>query len=316
MRQDGLDGRDGLEGPAEKADPAFPAAPALPAITSIHQHVAQARGRFREAGLSSKGAELDARLLAQYVLGWSIERFITCGNEPEPPDFAHKYETLVERRLGREPLAYIVGRQEFWGLSFEVSPAVLIPRHETELIVEVALELFPDRDRTLTVADLGTGSGCVAVAIASERPAARITATDISSVALEVARQNATRHGVADRIQFRSADLLDGLEGPFDLIACNPPYVAERDRRGLQPEVRDHEPDVALYGGTDGFHLVERLVHGAAVHLRPGGYLLFEFGLGQDERIESLIGGTGNLRLRELRRDLQGIARTAVVERV
>ena len=285
-------------------------------MTTIHQHVAKARGRFREAGLSSKGADLDARLLAQFVLGWSAERLITCGNEPEPPDFAPKYETLVRRRLGREPLAYIIGQQEFWGLSFEVSPAVLIPRPETELIVEVALELFPDPDRNLKAADLGTGSGCVAVAIATERPAARITATDISSVALEVARQNAARHGVADRIQFRCADLLDGLDGPSDLIACNPPYVAERDRRGLQPEVRDHEPDVALYGGTDGFHLVERLVHGAAIHLRPGGYLLFEFGLGQDERIESLIAGTNNLKLRGLRRDLQGIARTAVVERM
>ena len=302
MRQEGLDGRQGPEGSA-------------PAKT-LYQHVAGARGRLREAGLSSKGAELDARLLAQFVLGWSAERFIICGHEAEPLHFACTYEALVQRRLGREPLAYIVGQQEFWGLSFEVSPAVLIPRHETELIVEVALELFPDPNRRLKAADLGTGSGCVAVALASERPAARIVATDISIVALDVARQNATRHGVADRIQFRCADLLDDLKGPFDLIACNPPYVAERDRRGLQPEVRDHEPDVALYGGTDGFHLVERLARGAAIHLRPGGFLVFEFGLGQDDRIESLIAGTANLRLRELRRDLQGIARTAVVERV
>lgn len=282
---------------------------------SIYQHVAEVRGRFRDAGLSSKGAELDARLLAQFVLGWSAERFITCGHDPEPSDFARKYEALVERRLGREPLAYIVGQQEFWGLPFEVSPAVLIPRHETELIVEAALELFPDPDRGLKAADLGTGSGCLAVALATERPAARIIATDISSAALAVARQNAARHGVAGRIQFRCADLLDGLEGSFDMIACNPPYVAERDRRGLQPEVRDHEPDVALYGGADGFHLVERLVNGAPIYLRPGGYLLFEFGLGQDERIESLIADTDGLSLLELRRDLQGIARTAVVQR-
>ena len=108
---------------------------------SIHQHVASARGRFRDAGLSSQGAELDARLLAQFVLGWSAERLITCGHDPEPPDFAGKYNALVERRVGREPLAYIVGQQEFWGLPFEVSPAVLIPRHETELIVEAALEM-------------------------------------------------------------------------------------------------------------------------------------------------------------------------------
>src|SRR4051812_39772044 len=115
---------------------------------SIHQHVAAARGRFRDAGLSPKGAELDARLLAQFVLGWSAERFIASGHDPEPPDFATKYNALVERRLGREPYAYIVGQQEFWGLPFEVSPAVLIPRHETELIVEVALELFPRPDHS------------------------------------------------------------------------------------------------------------------------------------------------------------------------
>ena len=283
---------------------------------SIHQHVADARGRFRDAGLSSKGAELDARLLAQFVLGWTAERFITSGGEPEPPDFAGRYEALVERRISREPLAYIVGQQEFWGLPFEVSTAVLIPRHETELIVEAALELFPWTDCHLRAADVCTGSGCVAVALASERPAARIAATDISGAALDVARQNAARHGVSDRIAFHCGDLLDGIEGPFDVIACNPPYVAERDRRGLQPEVRDYEPGVALFGGSDGFHIVERLVRSAVHYLRPGGYLLCEFGLGQDDQVESLIAGTDGLRLLDLRRDLQGIARTAVVERV
>ena len=277
--------------------------------------MAEARGRFREAGLSSKGAELDARLLAQFALGWSAERFITSAHEGEPPEFASRYEALVARRIQREPLAYIVGQQEFWGLPFEVSPAVLIPRSETELIVEVVLELCPHVNGIVTVADLCTGSGNVAVAIATERPAARIAATDISQVALDVARQNARRLGVAGRIDFRCTDLLDGLQGPFDVITCNPPYVAERDRPGLQPEVRDHEPDVALFGGSDGFHLVERLVRDAAGYLRPGGHLLFEFGLGQDDRVESLVAETAELRLVELRRDLQGIARTAVVER-
>jgi release factor glutamine methyltransferase len=200
-------------------------------------------------------------------------------------------------------------------LPFEVSPAVLIPRSETELIVELVLELFPQVNGIVAVADLCTGSGNVAVAIATERPAARIVATDISRVALDVARQNARRLGVAGRIDFRCTDLLDGLQGPFDVITCNPPYVAERDKPGLQPEVRDHEPDVALFGGSDGFHLVERLVKTAAGYLRPGGHLLFEFGLGQDDRVEALVADTAGLRLVELRRDLQGIARTAVAER-
>jgi release factor glutamine methyltransferase len=176
--------------------------------------------------------------------------------------------------------------------------------------------LFPDAGAAFAAADICTGSGCVAVALATERPAARITATDISDVALEVARRNAFRHGAADRIQFRSANLLEGLSGPFDLIACNPPYVAERDRPALQPEVRDHEPGIALFGGTDGFDLVERLVECAAAYLEPDGHLLFEFGFGQDERVESLIERSKRFRLVELRRDLQGVARTAVTRRV
>jgi release factor glutamine methyltransferase len=282
---------------------------------SIHEHVADARGRFRDAGLSPRGAELDARLLAQHVLGWTTEQFIASLNEPGPPDFARTYESLVSRRLGREPLAYIVGRQEFWGLPFEVSPAVLIPRPETELIVEAAIELMAT-DRTLTIADVCTGSGCVAVALATEFPRSRIIASDISGHALEVARRNASRHRVDDRIGFARADLLDGLAGPFDLITCNPPYVAERDRRGLQPEVRDHEPGVALFGGADGVAIVERLIDTAPDRLRRGGYLLFEFGFGQDEEIEGLVARRADLELVELRRDLQGIARTAVARRV
>lgn len=284
-------------------------------MITIHQHVAGARGRFRDAGLSTRGAELDARLLAQFVLGWTAERFLISGGDPEPPDFASRYEALVARRAGREPLAYIVGQQEFWGLAFEVSPAVLIPRHETELIVEAALELFPGKDRPFKAIDVCTGSGNVGIALASERPAARIVATDISEVALDVARQNAARHGVADRIVFHCGDLLDGIDGAFDLITGNPPYVAERDKRGLQPEVRDHEPDVALFGGSDGFHLVDRLVTSAVNYLKPGGYLLCEFGLGQDDQVEALVAATSHLKLIELRRDLQGIARTLVVER-
>jgi release factor glutamine methyltransferase len=266
--------------------------------------------------LSTKGAELDARLLAQHVLGWTAERFIASIDEPGPPEFARQYEAVVERRLGREPLAYIVGRQEFWGLSLEVSPAVLIPRPETELIVETALELFGDIDSSMAVADICTGSGCVAIALAKERPSARVTATDISAVALAVARRNAVRHAVADRIQFCCADLLEGLGGrPFDLIACNPPYVADGDKRGLQPEVREYEPAVALFGGTEGVDLLERLVSGAVDRLRCGGYLIFEFGFGQDERVEGIVDRAGRLKLVGLRRDLQGIARTAVVQR-
>jgi release factor glutamine methyltransferase len=284
-------------------------------MTTIHERVAAARQQLRAAGISVDEADLGARLLAEHVLGWDATKFFTAANGPAPDDFQAAYLRLVERRAQREPLAYIINRQAFWDLVFEVSPDVLIPRPETELIVEAALELYPSSAGVLRIADICTGSGCLAVALARERSAARVTATDISGAALDVARRNAERHGVADRIEFVRGDLVDPVVDPVDLIVCNPPYVASRDRTGLQPEVRDHEPEVALFGGNDGLQIITRLVDRAPARLRAGGYLIFEFGFGQDENIETLIGNAPELILLGLRRDLRGIARTAVAER-
>jgi release factor glutamine methyltransferase len=282
---------------------------------SIHAHVSAARQRLRDAGITPTESDLDARLLAQHVLGWSTERFLTDAREPVPDGFTPQYDALVDRRVTREPLAYIVGVREFWGLELEVTPDVLIPRPATELIVESIQELFPDRSVPLSIADVCTGCGCVAVAIAHERPTATIRGTDISRPALEVARRNAARHGVADRVTFRHGDLLEGVTGTFDAIVANPPYVIDRARPALQPEVRDHEPSVALFGGVDGLTLVTRLVAAAPAHLRAGGYLIFEFGLGQDVEVEDLVAESPDLALTGLRRDLQGIARTAIAQR-
>jgi release factor glutamine methyltransferase len=282
---------------------------------TIHACVAAARDRLRAAGLSPVEAALDARLLAEHVLGWEATKFFTSADEPEPTGFGARYDPLVARRAAREPLPYITGRREFWDLTFEVSPAVLIPRAETELIVEAALELFPPHLPDLTIVDACTGSGVVAIALARERPRARIIATDISRDALDVAERNASRHGVAGQVRFVCGDLLDPVDSPVDLIVCNPPYVAEVSRPGLQPEVRDHEPAVALFGGRDGLHLVARLVRGSASKLRPGGALIFEFGFGQDVEVETLVAENPQLELIGLRRDLQGIARTAVARR-
>jgi release factor glutamine methyltransferase len=282
---------------------------------SIHLQVAAARQRLRDAGITQTESDLDARLLAQHVLGWTTERFFTDAHGSEPEWFTPQYETLVARRATREPLAYIVGVREFWGLELEVSPDVLIPRPSTELIVEVVLELFRGRTTPLSIADVCTGCGCVAVAVAHERPLATVVASDISAEALAVARRNAARHGVADRMTFREGDLLDGITGRFDAIVANPPYVVDRARPALQPEVRDHEPAVALFGGADGFELVTRLVGQAPSRLRAGGHLVFEFGLGQDVEVEELLARTPELILLELRRDLQGIARTAVARK-
>jgi release factor glutamine methyltransferase len=283
---------------------------------SIHTEVSAARQRLRDAGITPTESDLDARLLAQHVLGWTTERFLIDARGPAPEGFVLQYGALVARRATREPLAYIVGVREFWGLELEVTRDVLIPRPATELILEAMQELFPDRAVPLSVADVCTGCGCLAVAIAVERPSTHVWATDISRPALEVARRNAARHGVGDRIVFSEADLLGGVSGVFDTIVANPPYVIDRARAVLQPEVRDHEPSVALFGGTDGLAVVARLIAAAPDRLRRGGFLLLEFGLGQEIEVENLFEGSHELTLVDLRRDLQGIARTAIAKRI
>ena len=281
---------------------------------TIHERVSSARQRLRDAGLSAAEAELGARLLAEHALGWNAAKLIADGRDAEPPDFNARFDALVGRRAAREPLAYIVGIREFWGLPFEVTPHVLIPRPETELIVEAALDLHPDRHGPLAVADICTGSGCVAVATAHERPEWTLLATDISETALAVARRNARRNGVGARVRFQRADLLDGITGPFDLMLANPPYVRTGDKRGLQPEVRE-EPEVALYGGPDGVETIARFVEQAPSRLKRGAHFIFEFGLGQEIEIEEIVERSAYLTLLEFRRDLQGIARTAVTRR-
>jgi release factor glutamine methyltransferase len=285
-------------------------------MVTIHARVAKGRERLRRAGITPDEADLDARLLAQELLGWDAARFFTSANEPEGADFAALYEPLVARRVGREPLAYITGRQEFWGLEFEVSPAVLIPRPETELIVEAALERFPDRHASLEAADVCTGSGCLAVALAHERPSARIVAADVSADALRTARRNADRHRVADRVQFVQADLLDGTGNTaVDLIVSNPPYVPDGDRATLQPEVRDHEPPIALFAGDDGLAIIRRLVDQSTGRLKTGGLLIFEFGVGHADAVRELISQSPGLTMLDVKQDLQGIPRTAVARR-
>jgi release factor glutamine methyltransferase len=282
---------------------------------TIHARVAAARLRLRAAGVSQAESDLDARLLAQHVLGWTMERFLADAQDAEPDGFGPRYDTLVERRAAREPLAYIVGTREFWGLDFEVSRAVLIPRPSTELIVETVLRRFPDRAAALAMADVCTGCGCLAVALALERPSARIVATDISADAIAVAARNTARHGVADRIDLRRADMLDGIGGPLDAVVANPPYVVDGAAPALQPEVRDHEPALALFGGADGLRIIRRLVAEAPARLRPGGLVIFEFGCGQDADVERLLAAAPALALVEIGRDLDGIARTAVAQR-
>jgi release factor glutamine methyltransferase len=284
-------------------------------VASIHSRVAEGRERLRLAGLATNEADLDARLLAEQVLGWDAARYFAYGHEPEPPTFREAYFRLIARRMDREPVAYITGRQEFWNLTFEVTPAVLIPRPETEIIVEAALTAFHEPDASFVAADACTGSGCIAVALAHERPSARIVATDISPEALAVARRNADRYEVSDRIRFVAGNLLESAAGPFDLIVSNPPYVPDADRDALPAQVRDYEPPLALFAGPDGLESIRRLVAQASERLVAGGWLIIEIGYGQASSVNDLIASTAGLTIAEIRTDLQGIPRTAIARK-
>ncbi len=274
---------------------------------SIRERMAAAEAALREAGSSPQDARIDADVLARHVLGWDRATLLLRREEPMPPEAAPAYDRLIARRTRREPVAYLTETREFYGRPFRVSPAVLIPRPETELVVDHVLrETSPGVP--LRVADVGTGSGILAVTIACERPQAQVIATDISGEALAIARENATTHGVASRVTFVEGDLLQPAPGPFDVIVANPPYVAARDAAGLARDVRDYEPALALFGGDDGLALVRRLVREAAERLVSSGLLVMEFGAGQGYDVAHYVSDAGFEPV-ELLEDLQGIER-------
>ena len=281
---------------------------------SLAACAAEAARRLAAAGLPAADSRRDAVLLARWRLGWSAATWLTRSNEPVPPGFADGFAGLVERRTRREPLAYITGEREFYGRPFEVTADVLIPRQETELLVEQALGCLrdlthrPGREAP-QVLDVGTGSGCVAVTVALESPSVRLVATDVSPAALEVARANAERLGAADRIEFRIGSLAGTVSDAYDLIVANPPYVPETDRGSLAPEVRDYEPAAALFAGPDGLDVIRDLVPSAASALRPDGWLVMEIGYGQADAVRRLLDATGRFSDVHLVNDLQAIPR-------
>ena len=225
------------------------------------------------------------------------------------------YEQVVQRRASGEPLQYITGAQDFFGLEFIVTRDVLIPRPETELLVESALDLIRRRPAP-EICDVGTGSGCIAVSLVHELPQALAVAVDISQAALHVAQQNAERHGVRDRITFLESDCFAGLPANtvFDLIASNPPYVSADALGGLQREVRDHEPRVALSLGPDGLSVIRRLLTDAPAFLKPQGYLVLEIGFDQGEAVTRLV-AEQSWKLIDIRPDLQGIPRIVLLQK-
>ncbi len=271
----------------------------------------EGRVLLTEAGIDN--AENEVVWLAERALGMTRLTLGLEGAGEVRPDRRRRLMELLARRAAREPLQYILGSQEFCGLEFEVGPHVLIPRPETELLVEHCLACVRSVPRPLIV-DVGTGSGCIAVALALALPAATLYAADLSPAALEVARRNAVRHGVAERITFLAGDLFEplrgrGLEGRLAALVSNPPYIPEGDLAGLQPEVGLYEPRLALAGGEDGLEVFRRLLREAAEFLAPEGRLLLEVGQGQAEPVERIALEQGNYNPTGRTRDAAGIER-------
>ena len=278
----------------------------------LREQIGRARAALVGAGIAQDEAALDAEVLARHVLGWDRAQLLTHWHLPPPEAFQPAYESLVVRRTAREPVALIVGHREFWGLEFYVSPAVLIPRPETELIVEQALERA-GRDRSLRIIDVGTGTGCIAVALGHELPPAHIFAIDCSEAALAVAARNVSRHGMRGRVQLVRGNLLDPIVGPVDLIVSNPPYVARSDAPLLQPEVIRFEPGTALFADQDGMAVLRALCETAGTRLAPDGFLIVEFGAGQHSALRVMAQALGWSI--EMAPDLAGIPRVAVMSR-
>jgi release factor glutamine methyltransferase len=274
-----------------------------------------AASRLEAAGWDSRDASLEVEVLARFVLGWDRARLVEEHFAPPPAGVATALGALVQRRLGREPVAYITGTREFWGRDFRVTPAVLIPRPETEIIIEKALELFRPASRPWWLADAGTGSGCLAVTLCCELPHTQVIATDVSAAALAVAAVNARNHAVDARARFVRTTWLDGLTGPFDGIVANPPYVPLADRFSLQRDVVEFEPAGALFGGADGLDAIRVLLGQSEARLAPGGWLLMEIGFGQADAVRREVERTGGLMLVEIARDLQGCERTLVARK-
>ncbi len=264
---------------------------ATPETWTVARLLEWTTGRFKERGIDSP--RLEAEILLACALG--IRRIDLYVRHDQIVDDAGRarFRDMVRRRQEGCPTAHIVGKKEFYSLDFAVSPATLIPRPDTELLVDEALRQAKPLTDPL-IADIGTGTGCVAVALAHRLPKARIVAVDISPEALETARGNATRLGVADRVDFRLGDLLAPLTGLRpDLIVSNPPYIPTFDIAGLDPGVRDHEPALALDGGPDGLRVIERLAEQALSLLAPGGRLLVEIGAGQEEGARGVLTRAG-----------------------
>jgi release factor glutamine methyltransferase len=281
---------------------------------TIAETVLAGAHELRVAGVPEPRREVGS--LLAHLLGKDRSFILTHADDTLKEDQSETFQELLQRRALGEPLQYLTGNQEFFGLDFEVNRDVLIPRPETELLVETALTLF-DAQQAPLICDVGTGSGCITIALLNSLPKARAVAVDISSAALEVARRNAAKHSVAERVEFVVSDCFAGIADrpPFDLIVSNPPYVETTDMNSLQREVRDFEPATALFAGADGLSVIRRLLLEAGNFLGPAGYFLFEIGFNQAAAVTALI-DPKIWRLVHIYPDLQGIPRTVALQKL
>ncbi len=268
--------------------------------------------RFRKEGLPT--SRLDAEVLLAESLGMDRVGLYTHFDQPLQPEELARFKKLIQRRMAHEPLAYIIGKREFWSLPFKVTPDVLIPRPETESLVGEALRVLADGERSdwgWRILEIGTGSGAISIALAKEVPSASLVATDLSEKALALARENAFRNGFQGRIRFLHGDLFDPLkeENPFDLILSNPPYIPRNHFPSLAPEVRDFEPRMALEGGKDGLAFFRRALPRMGRYLLPGGWFIAEIGAGQDTDIRKMAAANPDLEAFTFIPDLAGIKR-------
>lgn len=266
----------------------------MPEPVTLNQAFLGAAAVLREAGIATP--ELDARLLLCHAAGLSHEAYVAGAGGPVQPATLARFGTAIDRRLKREPVARITGTREFYGRGFTIAPPALDPRPDTETLIEAALAVVERRgwrDRTLSLLDLGTGTGCILVTLLAELPRAQGLGTDLSPSALALAAANAVRLGVGSRAAFMAADWLDGIAGKFDLVLSNPPYLASGEIAGLAPEVAAYDPMLALDGGPDGLDAYRRIAAGAPAVLAEGGRLLVEIGAGQAAQVSDIFRAAG-----------------------
>jgi len=280
----------------------------LAAEWTIREVLNWTRGYFEKAGIVQP--RLEAEILLAHALQVDRLHLYLAPDKPLTPDERTRYRAIIQERRSGTPLQHVIGEVTFFGLRFRVRRDALIPRFETEELLDRALRRLP-RDRPVDCLDLGTGSGVIAICLARYVPQARVTAVDISPQALELARENAQLNDVDERVEFIESDWFARVEGEFDLIASNPPYIDERELDALSPTVRDYEPRVALNGGADGVERIATISGGARAHLRPGGYLVLEIGHGQADRVRGALAEAGLVDI-EIGADLSGRERFAV----